>query len=245
MRHIVRRHKRKIIAGHGIAILMLLATSALSINNGSSTIFFMPQNPGELKIGDIIDIDVNITSKVPINAIGATVKFPPDLIEIVGISKANSFLDLWTEDTVIKEDAGEIRFSGGTLQQGGLLGTATALTISIRALGPGEAHLYFENAEVFASDGNGSSVSNEARTLTYTIEEPEPVNTEVATSQGIPAAHVNAVNADIDGNGTVNLVDVSIMVIKIIGSYKPRYDLDGNGSLGLSDLSVLFSYMER
>ena len=240
----MHRHKRKILAGHGIVVVTLLAASTLAIDNSDAVLFFTPHGDQELHIGDTIDIDVNITSKVPINAVGTTIKFPPELVSIVGISKANSFLDLWTEDTIIKESEGEMRFSGGTLEKGGLSGTATALTLTLKAENPGEAVIYFENAEVYANDGTGLTVANETRNLSYTIPKPEGD----APNTGIPslangAPHSELPSPDLDNSGSVNLVDVSIFVIKMVGTYKPRYDLDGDGSVGLSDLSVLFSHI--
>jgi hypothetical protein len=50
-------------------------------------------------------------------------------------------------------------------------------------------------------------------------------------------------NPDFSGDGKVTLVDVSILSIKIFGSYNPQYDLSGDGKLGLADLSVLFTKM--
>jgi hypothetical protein len=88
-----------------------------------------------------------VNARVPINALGITIKYPQDLIEVVGVSKQKSFLDLWTEDTAIREEAGEVHFSGGTTAHGGLLGTSTAITLTIEAKKPGTATISFEDVE--------------------------------------------------------------------------------------------------
>ena len=118
MKHLVRRHRR--FVGHGVLVFALLATSVITFNDGTTTLFFMPHSGDKIRVGETAEIDVNITTKTSIIALGATVMFPPETLEIVGISKEKSFLDLWTEETSIKEDAGEVHFSGGTFRPAGL-----------------------------------------------------------------------------------------------------------------------------
>lgn len=229
-----------------IASLLASATSSIS---GAPVVYFTPYSASEsLTVGDTVDVDFNLDTSVPVNAVGATIQFPPDKLEIVGISKEKSFLNLWTEDTVIKEDTGELHFSGGTTKTGGVTGTSTILTISVRALQPGNAVLSVENIQVLAADGKGSQLDADARTLSFTIAAP-------AASSSAPAGGGAGVSAaptpsgperpspDLNGDGVVNLVDVSIMIIKMFMPYNARFDLDMNGSVGISDLSVLLSKM--
>ena len=50
---------------------------------------------------------------------------------------------------------------------------------------------------------------------------------------------------DVDGNGSVNLTDLSVLsqfFAEIISSVEAGADVDGNGSINLTDLSVLSQY---
>jgi hypothetical protein len=176
---------------------------------------------------------VRINATTPVNAVGATILFDPEVLMIVGISKEHSFLDLWTEETIIKEAEGEIRFSGGTLRRGGLSGAATILTLTARMKRDGQTELSFKDVQVLASDGKGSALENDARPFSLTIARKE--------GQSGSAPQTQNTNADFNNDGSVTLADMSILAVQMLSSYNQRYDLDGNGSVGLGDVSVLLA----
>jgi hypothetical protein len=264
MRNFIAKHSQKILAGHsmfvfailaiglvtftlqGSRIISLLAAATSSLATSPAVLYFTPYDDNSLPIGATAKIDININARIPINAVGVTVKFPQDMLEIVSVSKEKSFLDLWTEDTAIKEDTGEVHFSGGTLMHGGITGSSTALTLSIRAKKAGEAVLSFEEAQVYASDGKGASVDSD--THSFTIEIPSPSTTPAVASSrsgggatsGTPAAPLPR-SFDLNGDGKVTIVDISILIVHIFATYDARYDFDMDGSVGISDLSILLS----
>lgn len=224
---------------NGPAVVSLIASSASSLYRPPATIFFRPSEDRALTLKQSADIDVMIDARDPINVVGATITFPPELIEIIGISKRSSFLDLWTEDTTIMEQAGLIRFSGGTTEHGGHRGEGTVLTLSVRAKSTGTAELGFGTVEMFASDGSGKVLESSARGYTYTIAEPAqpPITaggTAIASSSPLS-------NPDLNDDGTIGVVDMSILAVKLLGRYDARYDLNGDGRVNLGDMSVLFS----
>lgn len=190
----------------------------------------------DVVVGENIDIDVRLNTKVPVNALGTTITIPEE-VEVVGISKEKSFLDLWTEETAIRQEGREIRFSGGTLRTGGLTGMDTALTVTVRAKKPGEAQFSFKDSDVRAHDGTGNLVTTEARTLSISIAEKH--------AEEAPEQHGTTSNADFDGKDGVTLVDMSILAMRLLGSYDSKYDLNHDGSLGLADLSIFFSMIEK
>ncbi len=237
MKHFVKKHKQKLIVGNGVIVFALLAASSVTFNSGTTTLFFTPQGDEKILVGATTDVDVNVNTKTAINALGATIKFPEDILEIVAISKKKTFFDLWTEDTIISEEQGEIRFSGGTVKQGGLLGTGTVLTLTVRALRPGTAEIFFKDAEIYGHDGSGLVLDRNMRTLTYTVTPLDSITGVVNPTKETSFTP----NADFNGDGRVSLVDVSILAYKLVGSYDPRFDLDTDGKLGLSDLSIIFA----
>ena len=221
-----------------LASLLAAATSTVS---APATVYFTPyDDETTLEVGASEQIDLNINARTPINAVGMTISYPKDLLEIVSIDKSRSFLDLWTEDTVIKEGSGELHFSGGTTKAGGLAGTSTVLTIAVRAKKEGSAEVTVEHPQVLAADGKGTALDTDTRTLTFAIEQGHPGSAAAAPSPGALAAPKSP-SADFNGDGKVSLIDMSILIIKMMSPYDPRYDLNLDGQVGLGDLSVLFA----
>ncbi len=251
---------RTLSLGYGIAFIMLLAIVAVSLfsnraaifslvaSSASSTrtsdpiIFFAPRGPDTLTVGETAQVDIRINAPLPINAVGATVHFLPEMLEIVGVSKEFSFLDLWTEETVIREDSGEVHFSGGTLTKGGVTEVATILTLTVRAKKPGRTELSFKDSEIFAHDGKGLPLQNERRSFAYTIVEP-PIETPVAvrTAARAKIETIYIPSGDFNNDGTTSFADISILAIQLLASYNPRFDLDRDGTINLRDLSIIFA----
>ncbi len=229
------------LAANSQTFFNILASSITSFGGASTTMYFRSYGEKTLQQNDTTSIDVNISTKIPVNALGVTISFPKDTVEIVGISKENSFFDLWTEDTSISEDSGQIHFSGGTTKQGGVMGTGTVITLMIKARKLGTAELRFTDVQVYPSDGSGDPLNTTTHPISYTIEEKAPEG-RVSSSGGASISNApTTVNPDLNGDGKISLVDLSILTIKMLSAYDSRYDLNLNGSVGLDDLSVLMS----
>lgn len=222
-------------------IVSLLAAATSSIMKAPVVVYFSPQDTTELSLGATTEVDLDIDASVPINALGVTLQYPKDSLEIVGINKQKSFLDLWTEDTVIKEDSGELHFSGGTTAKGGLIGTSTILTILVKSKKEGDANMSVEDLQVFADDGKGSLLRSDSRPITFSSP---PRATEAGSGSHVSALEPSqAIPYDLNGDGKITLVDVSILILHLVMPYDAHFDLDHDGAVGLSDLSVLFSHM--
>ncbi len=243
MTHRARRHTRVVAFTHSVVVFTLLASSAVTFERGETVLYLAPRTETELSLGDSTEIDIMLSTETPINAISATVAFPTELIDIVGISKERSFLDLWTEETAIREDVGEIHFSGGTVRKGGIIGTTTALTIAVRAKRPGIAELYFREARVLASDGRGTTVESTGRPFSYRISPPALANAGGGTSVSSPEAQPSNRSPDLNADGAVNLVDISIFLMGLATTRDMRLDLNSDGAVSVGDLSVLLVHM--
>ncbi len=229
-----------VLINRGGSIVTLIAGSAASV--GTDTVLYIsPHSSSTLKVGETTDVDVRINTKTPINTVGATIKFPEDMLDIVGISKAESFLDLWTEETTIKEQTGEIHFSGGTLAPGGLSGVGTVVTLTVKAKKSGPAQLTFKDAQIFAADGKGSEVQSSKRVYTFDI--PESTVPVASASGHMNEETLTPPSIDFNGDGKVNVVDLSIMAFQIIAPYNAKFDLDRDGASTLADLSIFFTRM--
>jgi hypothetical protein len=229
-----------VLINRGGSIVTLIAGSAASLGN-ETVLYLTAAGTTTLEIGETEDLDVRINTKTPINAVGATLVYPEGQLEIVGISKAKSFLDLWTEETTIKEGVGEVRFSGGTTGKTGLSGVGTIVTLTVRAKKAGKAEISFKDAQVLAADGKGTEVPSSKRIFTFTV----PLSNEPVAAAGGRMNQETLPPASIDFNedGKVNVVDLSIIAIQILGPYNAKFDLDRDGKSSLSDLSIFFTRM--
>ena len=232
-----------VLINRGGSIMTLIAGSAASLGN-ETVLYISPHSSTTLKVGETTDIDIRVNSKTPINTVGATVKFPQDMIDIVGISKEHSFLDLWTEETSIKETDGEVHFSGGTVESGGLSGIGTIVTLTLKAKKSGDAQIYFKDAQIFAADGKGSEVPSSKRAYTFQIPDAALAGGS-SNASNMNEETLTPPSIDFNGDGKVNVVDLSIIAIQIIAPYNAKYDLDRDGAATLADLSIFFTRMRQ
>lgn len=82
------------IVGSTPRLRALLASTTASLQTTPATIYLTAEKDTVLNVGATRDIDVNINARTPINTVGITLLYPTDYIEVVGISKEKSFLDL-------------------------------------------------------------------------------------------------------------------------------------------------------
>ncbi len=225
------------------SIATLIAGSAASVST-DTVLYISPSSSSTLKVGETTDVDVRINTKTPINTVGATITFPQETLEIVGISKATSFLDLWTEETTIKEATGEIFFSGGTLVPGGLSGVGTVVTLTIKAKKAGTVQMTFKEAQIFAADGKGTAVPSNKRIFSFEIPESPLVAVSASGNAGnMNTETLSPLSIDFNEDGKINVVDLSIMAFQVIAPYNAKFDLDRDGASSLSDLSIFFTRM--
>lgn len=231
----------------------LIAAATSTLGGSPTEVFFTPQDKSRvLEVGKTATIDFDLTANVPINSIGASITYPKGSLEVVGLSKEQSFLNLWTQDTTIKEETGEVDFSGGTTQHGGVTGTNTVLTLTVRAEKAGPATLSVGSVEVYAADGKGTKVDTTSRPLTLTVAPAVISAPSGGGAGGAPSAPAPAPAAskpkppsvDLDGDGKITIVDASILMAHLSAPYDPRYDFNLDGHVDLSDLSILFSKMQ-
>lgn len=230
-----------VLINRGGSILTLLAGSAATMSATDTVLYITPHGTSSLKLGETENVDIRVSTKTAINTIGATIAYPQDALEIVGISKEQSFLDLWTEETVINERDGEVHFSGGTVAKGGLSGMGTIVTLKVKAKKAGKAELAFKDAQVFAADGSGRPIESQRRTFVFEVpKSDEPVASAASrmNNETLPPPPI-----DFNGDGKVNVIDLSIMAFQVLGSYNVKFDLDRDGSTGLADISIFFTRM--
>lgn len=109
------------------------------------------------------------------NAISGNISFPPDLLQVASITKANSVLSLWAQEPVYSNTEGTISFSGIVPNPGFIGSRGQVLTIQFRARKAGTgAILISPSSEVLANDGNGTNILAGIQSAAVTVSSSAP-----------------------------------------------------------------------
>lgn len=120
-----------------------------------------------------------------INAISGTISFPPELLQVISVSKANSLLSLWVQDPTFSNADGTISFSGIVPNPGFIGSPGRVFSIQFRAKKSGTAAIVFSaSSQVLANDGNGTDILDDtnAASITLTASTQTPVSPSAPTT---------------------------------------------------------------
>lgn len=133
---------------------------------------------GNFEVGGRVSVRVVAGSPTSLNAVSATVSFPPSLFSVESVSKAGSIIDFWVTEPSVSAATSTVKFEGVAL--GGFSGTSgTVATINLRAKKSGKAVLAFQSGQILANDGAGTDITGALVGATYTLKEattpPPPI----------------------------------------------------------------------
>ncbi len=135
----------------GLVILPQLAHAAI--------LYATPESQSvEVNRTAVVDVRLN-SEKVVVNAVQARVTFNPDAVDILEVSKAGSFLKLWTEEPHVDAATGVITFSGG-IPNGSYVINGRLITIVLRPKLVGASTIGIDagTSGVYLNDGLGTKV---------------------------------------------------------------------------------------
>ncbi|MCK5475333.1 MAG: hypothetical protein KAI71_01985 [Candidatus Pacebacteria bacterium] len=136
-----------------IAIFFILFMVAPFVAKASD-VFFIPQNL-QYHNNDTFIKNVYIDTKDKnINVVRSEITFNPDVLEVIDIIKGESIIKLWTEEPIISNVEGLIKFSGGV--PNGYKGSELVLKIIFKTKNEGDCQLDFSQTEIFLNDGKGT-----------------------------------------------------------------------------------------
>jgi hypothetical protein len=218
-------HQKKIVVSAPIIFLLLIGSSGiLSTGNTLSLSASDTQFPS---VGDATPVILDVSTKTGVNAIGGTITFSSDALNADSLSRSASIIDLWSEEPVISNSEGAIRFSGGivgpNVNQSGNHGQV--FTINFRSLKAGKTILHIKDGELLANNGTGENVITGVSTLTLYVHD-----------QGRPSP-------DINGDGVLSISDINTLYIKTFYPFDARYDLNGDGKVDWSDVRMLIGLL--
>ncbi|MDP3963054.1 MAG: hypothetical protein Q8Q39_01010 [bacterium] len=192
--------------------------------SSKATIAFIAEGSRFVQVDEAFNVSVIVESKQAFNTVGAIVRFPADLLEVTGVSKDGSILEVWVDEPAIDNADGVVVFSGGIIR--GYQGTAKIATIRFQPKSLGEAIIDFEDATVLAHDGRGTEILGKQRDIAFFVRPDD------------------SLSPDIDDDNRVTISDLSKLLAHY-GSDTSVYDLNGDGSIGAGDVSVMLSRLFR
>lgn len=147
-----------------------------------SASFYLSPRTGNYGVGENFSVNVLVnTQGTPINAAQATIKFPPEKLEVVNISKSASIFTLWFQEPIWSNSKGEISFGGGLPSPGYRGEAGRIITIFFKAKSEGEAKVTFEKEIITANDPWGTNIFSFSQEGNYAIFLPGKVPPKAST----------------------------------------------------------------
>ena len=224
IKKIFTTHHKKIIVGAPIVFLVIVSGGGMF---GSGNYFsFASNNKNFPIVGDMLPVTLAMNADTPINAVGGTVTFDPDMLNVTSLSRVTSSIDLWSEEPSYSNTEGTLHFSGGLVgEKASLPIHGTILTINFTVLKPGKTVITMKNGELLAHDGEGTNVALGSNTLSlYTRE-------------------MKNASPDVNGDGVLSVSDANALYLKTFFTYDPQYDLNGDGRVSWADVRLLISLL--
>lgn len=149
----------------------LLQVPAKLARSGSASFYFADLKTNQYFIGQTFTVELRAkTGREAINATGATIKFPPQYLEVVKMSTDQSYCTFYTDNS-FDNTTGEIDISCGTPNPG-FLGDTPIVTTTFRAKNSGIIDLeVLKNASILANDGKGTNISRSFPKLNLVINQ--------------------------------------------------------------------------
>jgi len=152
----------------GICLLLFIGLLFPVEAQEKASLFFSPSSETFIK-GEYFSVELKVDTKgFPINAAQASISFPSDKLELVGVSKENSIFSLWTEEPRVNKN--KIFLSGG-IPHPGFNGVGSIVSINFLARELGNAEIYIEDGKVLADDGKGTDILMFIKEAKYSIQE--------------------------------------------------------------------------
>lgn len=162
-------------------ILFFLTTSLAQASNAS---LYLSPNSGTFCVGSTFDVSILLnTGRNNINAIKVDLEFNHKKLQVVNPATGKSFVSIWAVPPLYSNAEGSLSFQGGIPSPGIKTSSGSALTITFRAIEPGETTINFlDSSKVLLDDGNGTDILNSLGSGKYVICLPLPEGPIVSSS---------------------------------------------------------------
>ena len=132
--------------------------------------FYFASHATELIPGQTFNVELRVRSKANINAVGATLKFDPNLLEILNMNTEESFCSFYLDNS-FDNIKGEVVLSCGKPNPG-FQGDSTIMTLQVRGKTHGTTAFALQRngSQILANDGKGTDVLNDYPSQSVTIK---------------------------------------------------------------------------
>lgn len=128
---------------------------------------------GSYEVGRTFSVAILVTSiDEAFNAVSGRLMFPPDVLEVVSLSKSQSVISLWVQEPLFSNSSGNISFEGVVLNPGHKGNAANIITVQFKVKKAGIASVSFTSGEILANDGVGTSILSSLEKGSYTLVSP-------------------------------------------------------------------------
>lgn len=156
---------------------------------------------GTFHKGQNFTVAVVVDADVPVNAVSGIVTFPTANLEVIGVNKTNSIVNLWVQEPSFSNAAasGNVQFEGVILNPGFAGRGGRVINIVFRAKSEGSANINFLEFAALANDGLGTNVGDAGSGSRFIITAPAvPAATQ---STPPPGARTGAAAPDEESTG--------------------------------------------
>jgi hypothetical protein len=178
------------IISPGAAFAQYASTSPTIQLNAQSlipraTLFVSPASQTLIE-GSTFDVSIFLdTKKNSVNTVDVALQFPPDKLAIVNPSGGKSLIQVWLQPPAYSNTKGTARYTG-IIPNGVVTGSGLIVTITFKALAPGNANIIISpDSSALANDGLGTVMQTEFGRAAYTIT-PKPPGDVVVFSPTHP-----------------------------------------------------------
>ncbi|MBI4033926.1 MAG: hypothetical protein HY378_00040 [Candidatus Brennerbacteria bacterium] len=130
---------------------------------------------GTFTVGSTFDVSIFLdTEGETINALDASLSFPPDKLQIVLPTTGQSIISVWTSQPRFNNLAGTVSLRGGL--PGGInvsSGLVTTLTFRVKSVGTAVLR-FLDDSRVFLHDGKGTDALRDTQNGIYSLILPPP-----------------------------------------------------------------------
>ncbi len=163
---------------------LILFFLAAPLTQASGASLYLSPNGGTFYIGSTFDISILLnTSGNSINAIKADLRFDPKKLQVVNPATGKSFVSVWAVPPFYSNTEGKVSFQGGIPSPGIRTSSGSVLTITFRAIKPGETTIsLLDSSKVLLDDGKGTNILNSLGNGKYIISLPLPEGPIVSSS---------------------------------------------------------------
>ena len=145
-----------------------------------SSLYLSPSS-GSFFLGSTFDVSIILnTGDQTINTIEAELKFPPDKLQVANPALGKSIVQIWATNPTFSNREGRVYFVGGIPSPGIKISEGIVITMTFRVVGLGSSTIEFrERTKVYANDGSGTNILDQATPGSYTFSSMPPAGPQV------------------------------------------------------------------